>query len=110
MIVYEGLEFSYFNPDPDPEKEEYVVLPTAKCANWQFDGWYTKNGQLIKEDTIVSSSYIISGTTIELYARWKPDEVTISVDYRYAYNATPDPGELIDVNKITNGEKANQVE
>lgn len=109
MIVYEGLEFSYFKPDPDPEKEEYVVLPTAKCANWQFDGWYTKNGQLIKEDTIVSSSYIISGTTIELYARWKPDEVTIFVDYRYAYNATPDPGELIDVNKITNGEKANQV-
>ncbi|WP_303825847.1 hypothetical protein, partial [Ruminococcus flavefaciens] len=109
MIVYEGLEFSYFKPDPDPEKEEYVVLPTAKCANWLFDGWYTADGQLITDDTTVKSGYVDSETNkIELYAHWLKDEFTISVDYRYARNATPDPGELIDVETITSGPKINQ--
>ena len=108
MIVYEGLEFSYFKPDPDPEKEEYVVLPTAKCANWLFDGWYTADGQLITDDTTVKSGYVDPETNkIELYAHWLKDEFTISVDYRYARNATPDPGGLIDVNAITSDPKIN---
>lgn len=104
--VYEGMEFSYF----DTQNDKYVSLPKPVCSeNWLFDGWYTADGQLITDDTTVKSGYVDSETNkIELYAHWLKDEFTISVDYRYARNATPDPGELIDVNAITSDPKINQ--
>lgn len=104
--VYEGLEFCYF----DTANDKYVNLPTPVCSDhWLFDGWYTAGGQLITDETTVKSEYVDQGTgKIELYAHWIKDEFTISVDYRYARNATPNPGDLIDENYITSDPKENQ--
>lgn len=93
--VYEGMDFSYF----DTQNDKYVSLPKPVCSeNWLFDGWYTADGQLITDDTTVKSEYVDSENKIELYAHWLKDEFTISVDYRYACNATPSDkaGKLMD--------------
>ena len=99
-----GREFSY-----DPDTDTYKGMPRAVCNNYIFDGWYDSSGKLIKEDDIIPDT----DETIELYAHWKSDQVIISVDYRYAYNAVPvggfEAGDLINENDITSDPQNNQV-
>ncbi|WP_028518004.1 glycine-rich protein [Ruminococcus flavefaciens] len=75
----------------DPDKNQYVGLPTPECrssgadwisSGWKFAGWYDENGNPVDETTIVPSGI----DPIELYAHWQPLQVTITIDYRYAYN------------------------
>lgn len=75
----------------DPDKNQYVGLPTPECrssgadwisSGWKFAGWYDENGNPVDETTIVPSGI----DSIELYAHWQPLQVTITIDYRYAYN------------------------
>ena len=70
--------------------EKMGVMPTAAKTGYEFDGWFTADGQLITEDTVVSIDSVIianDANTFEetetLYAHYTP----------YEFNLELDPGE-----------------
>lgn len=69
-----GREYSY-----DPNTDRYVGLPSAVCDGYIFVGWYDSQGNPVNDEALVPDR-----NDIELYAHWKPNQVTITVDYLYS--------------------------
>ena len=90
IYVMTGRGYGFYSTSADGEYD-YNSLPKAVCksdssSGYKFTGWYTaaSGGELVTEETIVDSE----GPTIPLYAQWQSDQVTITVNYKYANNIT----------------------
>lgn len=67
--------------------EKMGVMPTAAKTGYVFDGWFTADGQLVTEDTVVFIDSVIianDANTFEetetLYAHYTPYEFTLELD------------------------------
>lgn len=76
-----GREYSY-----DPDSDDYIPLPTVVDSTHEYrhTGWKTESGDIIEDDTIVSTA----GETIDLYAVWESTDITITVRYLFAMNVS----------------------
>lgn len=74
----------------------YGSLPVPVYEGYRFEGWYTEDGKLIGEDTVLESA---SDQT--LYAHWTPNV------YRITFNT--DNGEEFEMQEVTFGEMYGQL-